>query len=360
MTRTPPELHGCTQPAHMLCIRWNGEPKNGSDVLGFVKKHFKKRLWEGHVKLATQNFLACEYFIEFEITATSAGLQPFSPLLAALEDALELVREHLSDLRLGEPSPSRVVSNALKFNRDLRREYDAVLQGRHAFEVRFGNASKRLLPFDEMFTPSEGWALFLDQFQSSPGPAQINEGYTQAEGNSAPEFESPKAWKSLGLGSAGSPSPESNCDLDDLVARGQIAGVDAEKLRAACEKIEPERLRKLTAMAVDSAREDREQNVRVALKQMKSRHTGSNPPQMRFFLADRSIPALEPEPGSMLLLGSDGSWGEIVALEVLADEGSPEVSEETFVSVVARLGGSTAGMSLSNGLRHRVGRPQSL
>lgn len=80
---------------------------------------------------------------------------------------------------------------------------------------------------------------------------------------------------------------------------------------------------------------------------------------MRFFLVDRSIPALEPEPDSILLLGSDGSWGDIVALEVLADEGSPEVSEETFVSVVARLGGSMAGMSLSNSLRQRVGRPQS-
>jgi hypothetical protein len=142
-------------------------------VLGFVRKHFKKRLWEGHVKLATQNFLACEYFIEFEITATSAGLQPFSQSLAALENALETVRRHLSDLRLGEPSPSTIASNALKFNRDLRREYDAVLQGQHAFEVHFGSSSKRLLPFDEMFTPSEGWALFLDQFQSSPDPPKL-------------------------------------------------------------------------------------------------------------------------------------------------------------------------------------------
>ncbi|MBW6419555.1 hypothetical protein [Celeribacter sp. PS-C1] len=39
----------------------------------------------------------------------------------------------------------------------------------------------------------------------------------------------------------------------------------------------------------------------------------------------------------MLLLGSDGTWGEIVPREVLADEGSPEVSEETFLPVVAGL-----------------------
>lgn len=106
-----------------------------------------------------------------------------------------------------------------------------------------------------------------------------------------------------------------------------------------------ERVRELASMAADLARLDREQNVRVALKQMQGRQARANPPMMRFFLVDRSIPALEPEPGSMLLLRTDGTWGSIVPREVLGDEGSPEVSEETFVSVVARLGASVPGVS---------------
>ena len=106
-----------------------------------------------------------------------------------------------------------------------------------------------------------------------------------------------------------------------------------------------ERVRELASMAADLARLDREQNVRVALKQMQDRQARANPPITRFFLVDRSIPALESEPGSMLLLGSDGTWGSIVPSEVLADEGSPEVSEEVFVSVVARLGASMPGVS---------------
>jgi len=100
------------------------------------------------------------------------------------------------------------------------------------------------------------------------------------------------------------------------------------------------RVRELTAIGDDLARQDREQNVRVALTQMIDKQSLANSSKMRFFLVDRSIPALEPEPGSMLLLGSDGTWSDISPSEVLADEGSPEVSEEIFVSVVARLGGS--------------------
>lgn len=70
---------------------------------------------------------------------------------------------------------------------------------------------------------------------------------------------------------------------------------------------------------------------------MKDGKAGDNHPEMRFFLVDNIFPAIEPEPGRMLLLGSDGTWGEIVPREVLADEGSPEVSEETFLPVVAGL-----------------------
>jgi hypothetical protein len=106
-----------------------------------------------------------------------------------------------------------------------------------------------------------------------------------------------------------------------------------------------ERVRELASMAADLARLDREQNVRVALRQMQGRQARANPPQTRFFLVDGSIPALAPEPGSMFLLRTDGTWGSIVPSEVLGDEGSPEVSEETFVLVVARLGASMPGVS---------------
>lgn len=100
------------------------------------------------------------------------------------------------------------------------------------------------------------------------------------------------------------------------------------------------RVRELPAVGADLARHDREQNVRVALTQMMDKQSKANPSKMRFFLVDRSIPALEPEPGSMLLMRTDGTWGSIVNREVLGDEGSPEVSKETFITAVARLGGS--------------------
>ena len=100
------------------------------------------------------------------------------------------------------------------------------------------------------------------------------------------------------------------------------------------------RVRELAAIGADLARQDREQNVRVALTQMIDKQSVANPSKMRFFLVDRSIPALEPEPGCMLLLGSEGTFSDISPSEILADEGSPEVSEEIFASVVARLGGS--------------------
>ena len=58
---------------------------------------------------------------------------------------------------------------------------------------------------------------------------------------------------------------------------------------------------------------------------------------MRFFKMEGFTPALEPKPGSMLLLTDDGSWVPISSREVLADERSPEVSEQKFRAVVAAL-----------------------
>lgn len=111
-------------------------------------------------------------------------------------------------------------------------------------------------------------------------------------------------------------------------------------LQESLRSIPETRVRELAAIGADLARQDRKQNVRLALTQMIDEQSETKPSKMRFFLLDRSIPALEPEPGSMLLMGTDGTWGSIVPHEVLGDEGSPEVSKETFITAVARLGGS--------------------
>lgn len=102
------------------------------------------------------------------------------------------------------------------------------------------------------------------------------------------------------------------------------------------------RVRELATIGAELARQNQEHNVRVALTQMMNKQTAAKPSKMRFFLVDRSVPALEPESGSMLLLCSDGTWLEIAPSEVLGDEGSPEVPQETFISVVAELGSNVA------------------
>ena len=99
-----------------------------------------------------------------------------------------------------------------------------------------------------------------------------------------------------------------------------------------------ERFRDLAAMGVELARLDAEQNLRVRKKQMqKANKAETGNARMRFFLMEGFTPALEPKPGSMLLLTDDGSWVPISSREVLADERSPEVSEQKFRAVVAAL-----------------------
>ncbi|WP_217377026.1 hypothetical protein [Aliiroseovarius sp. xm-a-151] len=73
---------------------------------------------------------------------------------------------------------------------------------------------------------------------------------------------------------------------------------------------------------------------------MMDKQSEANQSKVRFFLVDGSIPALESEPGVMLLMRTDGTWASIVPREVLGDEGSPEVSKEAFITAVLRLGGS--------------------
>lgn len=83
------------------------------------------------------------------------------------------------------------------------------------------------------------------------------------------------------------------------------------------------------------------QNLRVRtqqhLQRKKAQQAEASNARMRFFMMDGFTPALEPKPGSMLLLTDDGSWVSISPREVLADERSPEVSEQKFRAVVAAL-----------------------
>ena len=59
---------------------------------------------------------------------------------------------------------------------------------------------------------------------------------------------------------------------------------------------------------------------------------------MRYFLVDRLYPAVEVSPGVMMSLTDDGSWAPISSDEVLADERSPEVSEDRFAAEVDAMG----------------------
>jgi hypothetical protein len=61
---------------------------------------------------------------------------------------------------------------------------------------------------------------------------------------------------------------------------------------------------------------------------------------VRYFLVDGSIPAIETEPGAMVLLATDGSWKPISSAEILSDTRSPEVTREMVESRTVRRGWS--------------------
>lgn len=147
-------------------------------MLGF----WKKRLWKEHVKLATQNLLACRYLSDFESNMVEAGLKKPAPQFQFPFDD-DLSADYLAVLRSGEALPGMVADDALKLNRDLRRVFDAVLAGRNAFASMFGSVSERLLPFDQMFAPNEGWAVYLDHFRNLPNCAQRQRSSSLAEGS---------------------------------------------------------------------------------------------------------------------------------------------------------------------------------
>ncbi|MDM8167008.1 hypothetical protein [Roseovarius sp.] len=124
---------------------------------------FKKRFWKEHVKLATQNKLAAEYLLEFEQLMEGMGsFEVTRPSVLQLN--LDSSEAHLDDLRDGQALPPILANDAFGMNKDLRRLYDDMLSGRRAFASQFGSASEPLLPFDQKFTPNEGWSIYLDHF----------------------------------------------------------------------------------------------------------------------------------------------------------------------------------------------------
>ena len=101
-----------------------------------------------------------------------------------------------------------------------------------------------------------------------------------------------------------------------------------------------ERFNAMVSLAQEMALADAMQNLRVRTQQhllRKAQQAEASNARMRFFMMEGFTPALEPKPGSMLLLTDDGSWVPISPREVLADERSPEVSEQKFRAVVAAL-----------------------
>ncbi len=119
-----------------------------------------------------------------------------------------------------------------------------------------------------------------------------------------------------------------------------MAGMDAEKIREAFENTSREKLREMVILAQELALQGEVQNLRVRRKQLEKKRAQQaevSNARMRFFLMDGFTPALEPKPDSMLLLTGDGSWVPISPREVLADERSPEVSEQKFRAVVTAL-----------------------
>jgi hypothetical protein len=266
--------------------------------------------------------------LDLEENSIEAGLTSASPFPSAHKDNLETSSGYLIYLRSGEPLPSMIIGDALEMNRSLRREYDADLKARKAFASQFGSASKRLLPFDKMFTPNEGWAIYLDHFLGTAIPVQENKSFRPPEGaatsgfaglttvnggsNGDPleyaiialrsdaypyqakseleekfglgdseaseivriakkkimqnlEARNPEAWKSLGLSSYRSSEPEGNQYLDGLLEGGRRAGLDLEKLRETFENTTPERMRELTSFADDMITLERKANLQIIL-----------------------------------------------------------------------------------------------
>lgn len=294
-------------------------------MLGFLKKC----RWKEHVKLATQNSLACKYLVDLEESSVQAGLKSASLFPSEFETDLETAGSYLADLRLGKPLPSMVASDALQMNRTLRRVYDEVLQARKALASQFGGASERLLPFDQMFTPNEGWKIYLDHFQNLPNSAQKNDDSKPAEGISVAGPESlirtaeddagdpleyattslmsdaysyqaleelmekfglenataaeivriarsqiledlerrnPEAWKTLRLKSKSPSATIPEPQLVNLIDRGRMAGMDPVKLREAFKSVPPEKLHELISAGEDLAALDRKANLQNILR----------------------------------------------------------------------------------------------
>ena len=129
-------------------------------MFGWIKRRLRRK----HLKLVKQNVLAGEYLLEFQEDSISAGIATRDPFPSVAEINLDTSRGNLESLTKNSILPQLISDDALEVNRDLRRVYDGLLSGRRAFAERFGQASSRLLPFDQMFTPNEGWEIFFKHF----------------------------------------------------------------------------------------------------------------------------------------------------------------------------------------------------
>ncbi len=270
----------------------------------------RKRIWKEQVKLVVQNYLACRYLLDFERISLESGLKSGSHSLLMYESELSASTNQLESLYSGDILPATIVEDIVQANKSLRRIYESIRSGKGAFATLVGDTRKGLQSFDSTFIPRGGWKNFIDTFRATGGhPRQLGASCSVQGTSLGGIRETTREW------------------FHEMGAVGvALAQLDA------------------LANIVERAKQDREGGKWSSGRPNGSSEDSNREEEVstrRFFLVDRTIPAVEPEPGTMLLLCSDGSWGEIKPSEVLGDEGSPQVSEEVFRSVVAKLGGDS-------------------
>ncbi len=123
-----------------------------------------KDLRREHVRLAKQNALAAEYLFNQQEGSSETGLSASEIFEDVIDSEQETSQAHLEMLLQKEILPDMIADDALRMNKDLRDKYEQDLEGKTAFAEQFGQSRERLLPFEAMFTPSEGWERFLERF----------------------------------------------------------------------------------------------------------------------------------------------------------------------------------------------------
>ena len=123
-----------------------------------------KDLRRAHLRLAKQNALAAEYLFNQQEGSSETGLSASEIFEDVIDSEQETSQAHLELLLKREILPEMIADDALRMNKDLRDKYAQDLEGKTAFAEQFGQSRARLLPFEAMFTPGEGWERFLDRF----------------------------------------------------------------------------------------------------------------------------------------------------------------------------------------------------